>query len=83
MKQRRERRMAETPLFLDHHKSVEGLTADAVADAHRKDVDGQSEYGVVYHRYWFNEDSGEVFASSRPRQRGGRSRAQGGTRAVG
>jgi hypothetical protein len=49
------------PLFMDHHKGVEGLTADAVADAHRKDVEIQGEYGVAYHRYWFNEDTGEVF----------------------
>jgi len=34
---------------MDHHKHVEGLTADAVADAHRKDVDIQGEYGVKYH----------------------------------
>ena len=49
------------PLSINHHKGVEGLTADAVADAHRKDVEIQKEYGVAYHRYWFNEDTGEVF----------------------
>jgi Protein of unknown function (DUF4242) len=49
------------PLFMDHHKGVEGLTAEAVADAHRKDQDIQDQYGVVYHRYWFNEATGEVF----------------------
>ena len=49
------------PLFMDHHKNVEGLTADAVAEAHGKDVEIQDEYGVKYHRYWFNEESGEVF----------------------
>lgn len=38
------------PLFMDHHKHVEGLTAEAVADAHRKDVDIQDGYGVKYHR---------------------------------
>ena len=48
-------------LSINHHKGVEGLTADAVADAHRKDVEIQKEYGVAYHRYWFNEDTGEVF----------------------
>jgi hypothetical protein len=49
------------PLFMDHHKHVEGLTAEAAADAHRKDVDIQDGYGVKYHRYWFNEATGEVF----------------------
>ena len=24
-------------------------------------VEIQKEYGVAYHRYWFNEDTGEVF----------------------
>jgi hypothetical protein len=49
------------PLFMDHHKGVEGLTAEAVADAHRKDMEIQEQYGVTYHRYWFNEDTGEVW----------------------
>ena len=49
------------PLFMDHHRHVEGLTAEAVADAHRKDEEIQDQYGVKYVRYWFNEDTGEVF----------------------
>ncbi len=49
------------PLFMDHHKHVEGLTAEAVADAHKKDMEIQHEYGVKYHRYWFNEETGDVF----------------------
>ena len=36
------------PLFMDHHRHVEGLSADAVADAHRKDEQIQDEYGVTY-----------------------------------
>jgi hypothetical protein len=53
--------MVAMALFMDHHKGVEGLTADAVAEAHRKDVEIQGDYRVTYHRYWFNEDTGEVF----------------------
>jgi hypothetical protein len=49
------------PLFMDHHKKVEGLTPEAVADAHKKDLEIQDEHEVKYHRYWFNEASGEVF----------------------
>src|SRR3954453_13035363 len=49
------------PMFMDHHRHVEGLTAEAVADAHRKDEEIQDEYGVKYLKYWFNEKSGEVF----------------------
>jgi hypothetical protein len=55
------RRTGTMPLFMDHHKKVEGLTAEAVADAHKKDLEIQDEHEVKYHRYWFNEESGEVF----------------------
>lgn len=36
------------PLFMDIHKGVEGLTAEAVADAHRKDLDIQAQHEVNY-----------------------------------
>src|SRR5215217_8227171 len=49
------------PLFIDHHRGVEGLTAEAVADAHRKDKQIQDQYGVKYLKYWFNEKTDEVF----------------------
>jgi hypothetical protein len=49
------------PLFMDHHRAVEGLTAEAVADAHRKDMEIQEEYRVTYHKYWYNDETGEVF----------------------
>jgi len=55
------RRIGAMPLFMDHHKEVEGLTAEAVAEAHKKDLEVQDEYGVKYHRYWYNEETGEVF----------------------
>jgi len=49
------------PLFMDIHHNVEGLTADAIADAHRRDMETQSKYGVNYRRYWFDEGTGKVF----------------------
>ena len=49
------------PLFMDVHNKVEGLTAEAVADAHRKDMAIQDQHGVKYHRYWFNPETGRVF----------------------
>ena len=49
------------PLFIDHHRGVEGLSAEAVAEAHKKDLEIQDHYGVKYHRYWYNEEGGEVF----------------------
>lgn len=49
------------PLFMDVHDKVEGLTADAVAGAHQKDLEVQERHGVKYLRYWFDEGSGKVF----------------------
>ncbi len=49
------------PLFMDVHHKVEGLTAEAVAGAHQKDLETQGRYGVEYLKYWFDEDSGKVF----------------------
>jgi hypothetical protein len=49
------------PLFMDIHKHVPGLTAEAVAGAHAKDLEIQKKYGVQYLKYWFDEGSGKVF----------------------
>lgn len=48
-------------LFMDIHESVEGLTAQSVADAHRRDLEVQAKHGVNYLKYWFNPDTGNVF----------------------
>ena len=49
------------PLYLDIHKHVPGATAAAVADAHRKDLETQAQYGVKYVKYWFDESTGSIF----------------------
>lgn len=49
------------PLFMDVHHKVDGLTAEAVAQAHAADLKTQEEYGVNYKQYWFDEGSGKVF----------------------
>jgi hypothetical protein len=49
------------PLYLDIHNKIEGLTSDAVAAAHRKDLEVQRKYGVNYLRYWYDEGTGKVF----------------------
>jgi hypothetical protein len=49
------------PLFLDIHHKVDGLTSDAIADAHKKDLEVQKKFGVNYLKYWFNEKDGRVF----------------------
>lgn len=52
---------SSVPLFMDVHEHVEGLTADAVAQAHEADLKTQGKYGVDYRQYWFDEGSGKVF----------------------
>jgi len=49
------------PLYMDVHKNVDGLTAQAVVDAHQKDLETQGNHGVTYLKYWYNEDEGTVF----------------------
>ncbi|GAA1231561.1 DUF4242 domain-containing protein [Oryzihumus leptocrescens] len=47
-------------LFLDIH-TIEGVTAEAAAQAHAADLRTQDRYGVSYQRYWVDEDKGQVF----------------------
>jgi hypothetical protein len=49
------------PLFMDIHKHVPGLTAEAVAGAHAKDLEVQKKHGVKFLRYWFDDKAGKVF----------------------
>ena len=49
------------PLYMDRHKEVEGLTAEAAAEVHQKDLNTQDKYGAKALKYWFNEKKGEVF----------------------
>jgi hypothetical protein len=49
------------PLFMDVHNKVEGLTAEAVAGAHKRDLEVQDTHEVNYLRYWFDEGTGRVF----------------------
>ena len=49
------------PLYMDVHQHVEGLTAEAVAGAHARDLEVQQKHGVNYRQYWFDESTGKVF----------------------
>lgn len=49
------------PLFMDIHRNVKGLTADDVAEAHRKDLKVQDKHKVKYLNYWYNENEGAIF----------------------
>jgi hypothetical protein len=48
------------PLYMDVHRSIEGLTTEAVTEAHQRDLEIQDKHGVQIHRYWFNEADGTV-----------------------
>ena len=49
------------PLYMDIHEHVEGLTAEAAIEAHKKDLETQEKHGVKYLQYWFDEGTGTVF----------------------
>src|SRR3954471_13087502 len=48
------------PIFLDRH-DLSGLTASDIAQAHRKDLEVQDQYGVRFLTYWFDESRGTGF----------------------
>ena len=48
------------PIFMDRH-DLRGLTAESIAEAHRKDLEIQERYGVKYMTYWFDRERGTNF----------------------
>ena len=49
------------PLYMDVHNLGDGVTVEAVAQAHQADLQTQAPYDVHYLRYWVNESQGTVF----------------------
>ena len=49
------------PLYMDVHEGVEGLTAQIITDARRRDLEVQAKHGVSYLKYWFNAETGDFF----------------------
>ena len=41
--------------------TVDGVTRDAVAGAHEKDLAVQRQHGVDYKHYWVDERTGKIF----------------------
>lgn len=50
-------------LFMDVH-DLDSVTAEAVADAHRKDLAVQEKHGVNFIRYWVDEKNARVYCLS-------------------
>ena len=49
------------PLFLDIHKHIPGLTKEAVAGAHARDLEIGKKYNLTYKKYWYDDKDGKVF----------------------
>ena len=49
------------PLYMDVHNLGDGVTLDAVAQAHQADLQTQGKHDVSYLRYWVSESHGTVF----------------------
>jgi len=48
-------------LYMDIHRNVEGITPDALQEAHRKDLQVQAKHGVTFVNYWYSEAEGAIF----------------------
>jgi len=49
------------PKFMDVHRSMKGVTPEALKAAHQADLDIQEDEGVDFQRAWADPDSGMVF----------------------
>lgn len=52
------------PRFLDVHTGADGITADELAELHKKDLAVQSDHGVRYIKYWYDAATGRIFCLS-------------------
>jgi hypothetical protein len=64
----------ETRLFMDVHE-LDAVTAEAVADAHAKDLAVQDEFGVNFVRYWVDESNARVYCLAEANDAGSISKA--------
>jgi Protein of unknown function (DUF4242) len=47
--------------FMDVHRNMKGITAEALKGAHQADLDIQADENVDFQRAWADPDSGMVF----------------------
>ena len=52
------------PKFMDVHRGMQGITPDALAAAHRADLEIQGDDGVDFQKAWADPDSGLVWCLS-------------------
>jgi len=53
--------------FMDVHRSMKGITAEALQEAHQADLDIQGDEGVDFQHAWADPDSGMVFCLAEAR----------------
>jgi class 3 adenylate cyclase len=49
------------PIFMDVHRDLGTVTEDDIQAAHQRDLDLQSQYGVRFLTFWFNQPDGSAF----------------------
>ncbi len=49
------------PRYMDIHRNAKGITAEALADAHQKDLKVQEKHGVKFVKYWFSPEKETIF----------------------
>ncbi|HEY4632922.1 MAG TPA: SCO4226 family nickel-binding protein [Candidatus Limnocylindrales bacterium] len=47
--------------FMDVHSGFFGVSAEELADAHKRDLENERDEGVHYERAWMDPDAGKVF----------------------
>lgn len=52
------------PEFMDVHRGMTGITAEALKEAHNADLAIQDEEGVVFKQAWADPESGVVYCLS-------------------
>src|SRR5688500_8541030 len=49
------------PLYMDLHRGLTGVNREDAEHAHHLDEQVQDKYGVKYHKFWLNEETGTIF----------------------
>jgi len=50
------------PVYMDVHENLEqGITPEAVADAHARGVEVERRHGVRYLQHWFHEEAHRLY----------------------
>ena len=52
------------PKFMDVHHGMHGITPEALAEAHRADLENQDAEGVDFQHAWADPESGTVWCLS-------------------